>query len=60
MTLNNKMYGSEYNSEILEDSIKAYYHFNFPNNARTVISKTTNAATKVAGYFSKDTEQVNC
>ena len=60
MTLNNKMYGSEYNAGILKDRIKAYYHFDLPNNARTVVSDTTNAATKVAEYFSKDTEQVNC
>ena len=30
MTLNNKMYGSEYNAEILEDIIKADYHLIFP------------------------------
>ena len=60
LKLNKKTHGSEYNAEILEDSFKAYYHFDFPNNSRTIVSNTTNAATKVAEYFSEDAEQVNC
>ena len=60
MTLNNKMHGSEYNAKILEDSLKADYHFYFPNNSRTVVSDTTNASTKVAEYFFEYAQQVNC
>ena len=60
LMLNNKTHGSDYNAEILEDSLKADYHFDFPNNSRTVVSNTTNAVTKVADYFSEYTEQVNC
>jgi hypothetical protein len=33
--------------------------FDFPKNARTIISDTTNAATKVAEYLSKDAAQVD-
>ena len=55
LALNNKTYGSEYKTEILEDSLKADYHFNFPNNARSDISNTKNATAKVANYFSEDT-----
>ena len=54
MALKKKTHGSKYNAEILDDSLKADYHFDFPNNARTVVSDTTNAATKVAKYFSED------
>ena len=60
LKLNNRTHGSEYNTEILEDNLKADHHFYFPKNARTVISNTTNSATKVADYFSEDAEQVNC
>ena len=58
--LNKKTHGSDYNTEILEDRFKADYHFDFPKNSRTVVSDTTNAATKVDGYFSEDAEKVNC
>ena len=61
LALNNKTPGSEYNDEVLEDSPKVDHHFLFFfNNARIVLSDRTNSATKVAEYFSKDTEQVNC
>ena len=53
MTLNNRTHGSEYNAEILEDSLKADYHFDFPNNERTIVSDTTNASTKVAKHLSR-------
>ena len=56
MTLNEKTHGSEDNAKILEDSLKEYYHFDFPKYARTVVSDTNNASTKVANYFSKDAE----
>ena len=59
MALNNKTHGAEYNAEILEDSLKSDHHFDFPNNKRTVVSNTTNTATKVVKYFSEDAEQVN-
>jgi hypothetical protein len=58
--LNNKTYGSEYNAEALENSIKADYVINLPKNTRTVVSNMTNAVTKAATYFSEDAEQVNC
>ena len=54
LKLNNKTHGSEYNAEILEDSLKEDYHFDFPKNARTVVSDATNADTKVAKHLSKD------
>ena len=54
------MHGSEYNAEISDDSLKSDYHFDFPNNSRTVVSDTTNSATNVAKYFSEDAKQVNC
>ena len=60
LTLNNNTRGSHYNAEILEEILKADYHFSFPTNSITVISDTTNADTKVDNYFSEDTEQVNC
>jgi hypothetical protein len=60
LTLNNKTHGSEYNAEVLDDNLKADYGFDFSKIARTVVSDTTNAATKVAEYFSEDAEQVNC
>ena len=60
LTLKNKTYGSDYNAETLEYSLKVYYHFDFPNNARTFVSNTTNAATKVAKCFSLDAEQIKC
>ena len=60
MTLNNRTHGSEYNSEILEDSLKADNHFDFPKNARTILSDPTNASIKVDEYFSGDGEQFNC
>ena len=59
LTLNNKNHGSEYYTEILEDSLKADYHFDFPNNAKTFVSNTTNDATKVADYLSEDAKKVN-
>ena len=59
LTLNNNTRGSHYNAEILEEILKADYHFYFPTNSITVISDTTNADTKVDNYFSEDTEQVN-
>ena len=34
LTFNNKMHGSEYNAEILEDILKAEYNFYFPKNPR--------------------------
>ena len=34
LTLNNKMHGSEYNTKILEDSLKADYNFDLPKSAR--------------------------
>jgi hypothetical protein len=58
-TLNIKTHGSEYNAEILENSLKADYVFDFPKNARTVVSDTMHAAIKVAKYFSEDGKQVN-
>ena len=57
---NNKTHGSEYNSGVLEDSIKADYQIYFPKNERTVVSDTINASTNMAEYFSEDSEQVNC
>ena len=51
MKLNNKTHGSEYNAEILKDSLKAGSHFDFIKIEITVIRDTTNAATKVAKYF---------
>ena len=59
MKLNNKTHNSEYNAEILENSLKADYNCDYTNNERTVISDTINASTNVTGYFSEDTEQVN-
>ena len=59
LKLNNKTHGSEYNAEILEDSLKEDYHFDFLKNAITVISDTNNADTKVAKYFYEDVEQVS-
>ena len=60
LMLNNKTHGSEYNDEVLEGSLKAYYYFDFLNNARTVIRNMENSAIKVADYFSEYSEQVNC
>ena len=60
LTLNKKTPDSEYNAEILENSLKADYNCDYTNNERTVISDTINASTNVTGYFSEDTEQVNC
>jgi hypothetical protein len=60
LTLNKKTHGSEYNAEVLENSLTAYYLIDFTKNARTVIRYMTNAATKVTEYFSEDAEQVNC
>ena len=60
VTFNKKTYGSEYKAEILEDSLKADYNFDFPNNSITLVSDMTKAATKVDKYFSEDVEQVNC
>ena len=60
LTLNNKSHGSEYNAEVLDDNLKGDYGFDFSKYARTVVSDTTNAATKVAEYFAEDAEQVNC
>ena len=51
LKLNNKTHGSEYNAEILKDSLKAGSHFDFIKIEITVIRDTTNAATKVAKYF---------
>ena len=58
--LNNNTRGSGYNAVILEDILKADYNFNFPKNKINIISDTKNAATKVAKYFSEDSEQANC
>jgi hypothetical protein len=60
LTLNNKTHGSEYNTEVIENILKANYVFDFPKNARTVGSNTMNVTAKVAEYFSEDAEQVNC
>ena len=60
LTLNKKTPDSEYNAEILEYSLKADYHFDLPNNTRTVVRYTTNDANKLADYFSEGAEQVNC
>jgi hypothetical protein len=59
LTLNNKTHFLEYNAEVLEDSIKADYDFDFPKNAQTIIGDIMNATTKVVEYFSEDMEQVN-
>ena len=60
LMMNNKAHGSEYNVEILEDSLKEEYHFDFPKNTRTVVRNMMNAATKVDDYFSVDSETFNC
>ena len=60
LELNNKTHGSEYNATVLEDSLMKDYGFDFPKYVRTVVSDTTNAATKVATFFSEDADQVNC
>ena len=54
LTLNSKTHDSEQNAEILENNLKADYHFDFPNNERTVVSDTKNDAAKVYQYFSED------
>jgi hypothetical protein len=43
LQLINKARGSEYNANVLEDSLNADYEFDFPKNARTIVSENAPA-----------------